>query len=153
MLDSNSLTEKIDSKVLQLQNYRQIFMDINTPEKLRSYRHDLINFFFDLEREIKVYSQMINTLSIENTNLKEKSEFFDKDIRDLHFENSNIKEKLYKQENTVFELKNSISFYNTQVNKKQNEIEKLNKELFDIKPKYQDTILFTTQVLEKKFKF
>ena len=129
MFDSNSIIDKIDGKVRQLQNYRQIFMEINTPEKLRTYRQELINFFFELEREIKVCAQLINTLSANNTNLIEKAEQLEKNSGDLYFENLTLKQKILIEENKIAEFTNSNKYLELQLDVKQGEIERLVKEI------------------------
>jgi DNA repair exonuclease SbcCD ATPase subunit len=122
MLSVNAITEKINEKVGNLQNYRQIFMDLSTPEKLRSFRHELINFFFEIEREIKMASQLINTLASENKNLNEKAESQEKNAGDLYFENLSLKEKLLKEENKIADLANTNKYLELQLNKKDDEL-------------------------------
>ena len=128
MLESNSIVDKINKRLLQLQNYREIFMDLSTPEKLRSYRYDLINFFFELEREIKLCTQMIKTLNSENTNLTEQLMVQEKRERELYFENLALKECLSKKDSKMTDLVNSNSFLELRLSKKQDQIDGLNKD-------------------------
>ena len=128
MFNTVSILEKIEGKVSQLQNYRLIFMDMSTAEKLRNYRQDLINFFFELEREFKVSTQLINCLSTVNTDLNEKSQTLEKNITDLTKENLLLKEKLLINENKISNLTNSNNFLELQTSTKVSDKEKHFKE-------------------------
>lgn len=146
MFNVNEIIGKINDKVSQLQNYRQITMELSSPDKLRIFRQDLINFFFDVEREFKFTAQMINSLSSENRNLTEKLDVHEKKAGELYFENLSLKEKLLKEENKIGDLVNTNSFLELQVRKKDDEIERLKNETG--KPKTCQISTIPTQVKE-----
>jgi hypothetical protein len=130
----NLISEKIDTKIKEINYYRQLILNINQIEEFISSKLKFTQFLFSLEEELLDYLRKYKNLFMQNKQLLDKCENF-------NTKNQNLELKLYSVESLSNEYKNNINELINQIN--------FQKEKIFSKDDYIKNIEEKLQVLER----
>lgn len=103
------INDKIDHKIREIHQNRQLIININNLEEFSSAKLKLTQFLFGLEDELLDYLRKYKNLFIQNKELNDKCENYNSQIR-------NLDHKLFTCESISDEYKNNINELHNQIN-------------------------------------
>jgi hypothetical protein len=142
----NFILSKMEEKAIEIQKIRNLFINIDTMEKLQMTRNKIIQNFFSLEDDIRESYQLVKSTLIQNKDLAEQVEYLQNRSRELESKLNYLEKNSIEKEKTFHGLNKMVEMMTDKTRGDEEYIRDLEKRLLNYELKNQNNSQVITPI-------